>query len=61
MDIASESVGPISHECEEDNLLSLTDLSDTNRENLKQNDHEFRPHTWEQLKEIIGMVLSCVC
>ena len=53
--------GPIPHPREEDNLLSLTDLSDTNRENLKQSDQEFCPHTWEQLKEIIGMVLSCVC
>ena len=39
---------------EEGDALNLTELSETNQENLKQSDDEFQPHTWEQLKDIIS-------
>lgn len=29
-------------------------LTDSDRENLAGGDENFRPHTWEELKEIIG-------
>ena len=60
MDICPESTSLYTHTGEEDTISSLIGLSDTDRENLKQSDQEFRPHTWEQLQEIVGILLSCM-
>ncbi len=60
MDITPESTRLHTRTGEEDLISSLTELSDTNRENLKQSEKEFEPHTWEQLQEIVGMLLQCM-
>ena len=31
------------------------DLTETDRENLAQGDEKFRPHTWDELKDIVGI------
>ncbi|KAL9008032.1 MAG: hypothetical protein Q9173_006803 [Seirophora scorigena] len=49
MDVVTESAT-----LEEEDVSSLPGVSDTNRDNLKQDDDEFQPHTWEDLIKIIG-------
>ena len=31
------------------------DLTETDHENLAQGDEKFRPHTWDELKDIVGI------
>ena len=31
------------------------DLTETDHENLAQGDEKFRPHTWGELKDIVGI------
>ena len=43
----------------QDNLDDVTpafDLTDKDRENLASKDEDFQPHTWTNLKHIIGTV-----
>lgn len=35
-------------------------LSDKNHENLARKDEDFEPHTWENLRGIIGGSASCL-
>ena len=37
------------------------DLTDTDRENLQGGDENFKPHNWEDLKQIIGGTIDLHC
>lgn len=54
--IDAEYYGKISMEIEELNDIPF-DLTETDRQNLAEGDEAFRPHTWEELKDIIGMII----
>ena len=36
----------------------LVNLTDVNRKTLEQTDEEFQPHSWEELRDIIGKPFS---
>jgi hypothetical protein len=40
---------------------SMPGLTDTDRENLAGGDEKFSPHTWEELKQIIGSIDPSHC
>ena len=45
---------------EDAELAAFPGLTPTDRENLASGDENFKPHSWEDLKEIIGNYTSYI-